>query len=75
MILSSKIDGTDYINASWVRGYQDIKFIATQEPTPKTVAHFWQMVFENNCKMILMLTGHEEKEENTKSRIMHSFIN
>ena len=67
VILSSKVDGTDYINASWIRGYRDSKFIATQGPTPKTCTHFWQMIFENNCQIIIMLTKLKEKQKNNRT--------
>jgi len=48
----------DYINASWVRGYYSPKdFIATQVPTPNTVPDFWQMISENDARIIIMLSG------------------
>ncbi|GBG74211.1 hypothetical protein CBR_g17924, partial [Chara braunii] len=31
-------------------------YIATQGPLPPTVAHFWQMVKEQRCKAVIMLT-------------------
>ena len=49
--------GCDYINANWIRGFHSPKdFIATQGPLDTTVPHFWQMVLENNIKLIIMLT-------------------
>ncbi len=48
----------DYINASWIRGFNHNKeFIATQNPTVDTIPDFWQMVRENNVKLIVMLAG------------------
>jgi protein tyrosine phosphatase len=53
----------DYINASWIRGFSHSKeFIATQNPTVDTIPDFWQMVRENNVKLIVMLTGSKIQE-------------
>ena len=60
-----------YINASWIPGYPDIKdyqkkqkrnkYIATQGPTPLTVGDFWRMIWEKKIKVIAMVTNAEEK--------------
>ena len=57
---------SDYINASWVRGFGDKKsYIATQDPTAKTCPHFWKMIFENQCLMIITLIKMREKQKNS----------
>ncbi|KAL9250149.1 Protein-tyrosine-phosphatase PTP1-like protein [Drosera capensis] len=48
-----------YINASFVQtslGAHAPRFIATQGPLPHTFEDFWEMVFENRCPVIIMLT-------------------
>ncbi|XP_030405968.1 receptor-type tyrosine-protein phosphatase N2 isoform X2 [Gopherus evgoodei] len=51
-------DNSDYINASPVMDHdpRNPAYIATQGPLPATVADFWQMVWENGCVVIVMLT-------------------
>ncbi|KXJ07872.1 Receptor-type tyrosine-protein phosphatase F [Exaiptasia diaphana] len=53
---------SDYINASYIKGYDGStkKYIATQGPTPQTVADFWQMIWEVNSCTIVMLTNLKE---------------
>lgn len=53
---------SDYINANYVRGYKGRPrhYIACQAPLPETVKDFWRMVWEQQCKVILMLTPCEE---------------
>ncbi|XP_052332963.1 receptor-type tyrosine-protein phosphatase N2-like isoform X2 [Oncorhynchus keta] len=49
---------SDYINASPVMDHdpRNPAYIATQGPLPSTVSDFWQMVWENGCVVIVMLT-------------------
>ncbi|KAM3866109.1 receptor-type tyrosine-protein phosphatase N2-like [Diretmus argenteus] len=49
---------SDYINASPMMDHdpRNPAYIATQGPLPSTVADFWQMVWENGCVVIVMLT-------------------
>ncbi|OPJ85322.1 receptor-type tyrosine-protein phosphatase N2 isoform B [Patagioenas fasciata monilis] len=51
-------DSSDYINASPIMDHdpRNPAYIATQGPLPATVADFWQMVWENGCVVIVMLT-------------------
>eukprot|EP00118_Oscarella_pearsei_P015500 m.140176 g.140176 ORF g.140176 m.140176 type:complete len:960 (+) comp38296_c0_seq1:140-3019(+) len=55
---------SDYINANFVRGVADNPkaYIATQGPMESTTNDFWRMVWEQNCGIILMATGLEERE-------------
>ncbi|XP_060246870.1 tyrosine-protein phosphatase non-receptor type 20 isoform X2 [Meriones unguiculatus] len=49
----------DYINASYIKivnGEEEYFYIATQGPLPDTIQDFWQMVMENNCNVIAMIT-------------------
>uniref|UniRef100_A0A663DMM7 Tyrosine-protein phosphatase non-receptor type 13 n=1 Tax=Aquila chrysaetos chrysaetos TaxID=223781 RepID=A0A663DMM7_AQUCH len=55
-----------YINASFIRmpvGNEEFTYIACQGPLPTTVADFWQMVWEQNCTVIAMMTQEVEGEK------------
>uniref|UniRef100_A0A8B9LV78 Protein tyrosine phosphatase receptor type N n=1 Tax=Astyanax mexicanus TaxID=7994 RepID=A0A8B9LV78_ASTMX len=49
----------DYINASIIIDHDPRMpaYIATQGPLPHTIADFWQMVWENGCTVIVMMTA------------------
>lgn len=51
--LAGGSDG-DYINASFIKSPTQQRYIASQGPLPKTVVHFWQMVWENGVTTIVM---------------------
>ncbi|XP_029936530.1 protein tyrosine phosphatase receptor type Na [Myripristis murdjan] len=55
----------DYINASTIIDHDPRlpAYIATQGPLPHTVADFWQMVWENGCTVIVMMTALVEDGE------------
>uniref|UniRef100_A0A673LWF1 protein-tyrosine-phosphatase n=1 Tax=Sinocyclocheilus rhinocerous TaxID=307959 RepID=A0A673LWF1_9TELE len=51
----------DYINASFIEGYQEPKkYIAAQGPKDETVCDFWQMVWEQKSSIVVMVTRCEE---------------
>ncbi|XP_023390544.1 receptor-type tyrosine-protein phosphatase V-like [Pteropus vampyrus] len=48
---------SDYVNASFVPGYtHPQEFIATQGPLKKTLGDFWRLVWEQQVRIIVMLT-------------------
>ncbi|XP_043546634.1 receptor-type tyrosine-protein phosphatase N2 isoform X2 [Chiloscyllium plagiosum] len=56
--VESSHSNLDYINASPIMDHdpRNPAYIAAQGPLPATVADFWQMVWENGCVVIVMLT-------------------
>ncbi|XP_077297678.1 tyrosine-protein phosphatase Lar isoform X3 [Arctopsyche grandis] len=55
------IEGSDYINASFVDGYRYRNaYIATQGPLSETTDDFWRMLWENNSTIVVMLTKLKE---------------
>lgn len=47
----------DYINASYVgASYSPLRYIATQAPLPSSFADFWQLVWDEEVPVIVMLT-------------------
>ncbi|XP_061176198.1 tyrosine-protein phosphatase non-receptor type 1-like [Saccostrea echinata] len=51
----------DYINASFILNQH---YIMTQYPLPRTMGHFWQMVWEQNAPSIVVLS--DDSNENSK---------
>ncbi|KAG8190018.1 hypothetical protein JTE90_000114 [Oedothorax gibbosus] len=55
-------EGSDYINANYIPGYNSPReFIVTQGPLHSTRDDFWRMIWEQNCRSIIMLTRCVEK--------------
>ncbi|XP_045464788.1 tyrosine-protein phosphatase Lar isoform X5 [Harmonia axyridis] len=55
------IEGSDYINASFIDGYRYRKaYIATQGPLADTTDDLWRMLWEHNSTIIVMLTKLKE---------------
>nr|ACE75309.1 protein tyrosine phosphatase [Glyptapanteles indiensis] len=62
-------NGSDYINANYVSGFDGIrKFIATQEPMPTTFDDFWNMIWQENSNIIVMLNGTRQKSQPTSQQ-------
>ena len=41
-----------------IQGYNDPhKFIATQGPLPSTLTHFWHLVWQEKCQVVVMLVN------------------
>ncbi|XP_076022652.1 receptor-type tyrosine-protein phosphatase V-like [Genypterus blacodes] len=54
---------SDYINASFVPGGgSERDFICTQGPLHNTMADFWRMVWEQNVRIIVMVTALRHKD-------------
>jgi len=54
-------DGSDYINASFIQPRTTHKrYIATQGPLPSTYRDFWTVCWEQNVRVIVMLTKQHE---------------
>lgn len=55
------IEGSDYINASFIDGYRYRgAYIATQGPLLDTTEDFWRMLWEHNSTIVVMLTKLKE---------------
>ncbi|KAJ8386362.1 hypothetical protein AAFF_G00170670 [Aldrovandia affinis] len=54
-----------YINANYIRGYGGMvkSYIATQGPMVNTVVDFWEMVWQEDSRIIVMITELKEKKE------------
>ncbi|KAI1488992.1 hypothetical protein F5X96DRAFT_680087 [Biscogniauxia mediterranea] len=60
--LANRPDGTcDYINASHIQASRSHKrYIAAQGPLPATFDDFWSVVWDQDVRVIVMLTAEEE---------------
>lgn len=76
-----KVPGSDYINANYIRWKNDDSlgaelgsdpsgkiYIATQGCLPSTIPDFWQMVWQENCQVIVMTTKETERGKNKCAR-------
>ncbi|KAJ2949383.1 hypothetical protein O0L34_g15295 [Tuta absoluta] len=53
---------SEYINANFITGPGNIRnyYIACQAPLPNTVVDFWRMMWEQNSRVVVMLTEYME---------------
>ncbi|XP_074651513.1 uncharacterized protein LOC141906180 isoform X2 [Tubulanus polymorphus] len=53
---------SEYINANYIKGYRRRPkvYIATQAPMKNTIGDLWRMVWEHQCRIIVMLTALDE---------------
>ncbi|RMX56715.1 hypothetical protein pdam_00015776 [Pocillopora damicornis] len=57
-------EGSDYINATYLAGFwKSEAYIATQYPLAETTDDFWRMVWQENCRSLIMLLSKAEMEE------------
>jgi len=55
------LGGCDYINANYIKSsWSDKRYIATQGPIPATFSDFWNAVWQQDVRVILMLTAEKE---------------
>lgn len=55
---------TDYVNANYIAGLVEghrKRYIATQGCLPVSVSDFWAMVWQDNCRVIVMTTKETER--------------
>lgn len=69
--LVQPVRGSNYINASWIQGQREI---VTQGPLPNTIAHFLQMILEQNVEAIVMLTPTIELSRDGNIRTTENFF-
>lgn len=64
-----KTSKDDFINSSYIRDLSPSTptFIATQAPIPTTMETFWQMIYEQQVFLLVMLVS-------SKSKVRHTFL-
>ncbi|GMR63156.1 hypothetical protein PMAYCL1PPCAC_33351 [Pristionchus mayeri] len=56
------VETSDYINANWIKSYGNGKrFIASQAPLDGTVTDFWRMIWEQDIRVVVMLSNLVER--------------
>lgn len=66
VILFHSSDGSDYINANYISGFDmKNKFIATQEPMATTVDSFYSMIWQENSRVIVMFVDDAKSQSNS----------
>lgn len=58
---SEHTHNSDYVNANYIHGHGRANmYIASQGPVPESMAGFWHMIWENNSRVIVMVTNEVE---------------
>ena len=77
VVLTNPIEGTNYINASWVKNDSLTSitptFIASQGPFEHTIPHFLQMIVENKVRAVVMLTKIKETQKDGTGNLNFAF--
>ncbi|KAK3584361.1 hypothetical protein CHS0354_009272 [Potamilus streckersoni] len=56
------VPGSDYINANYLPGFTKTReYIGCQGPIPATIDDHWRMIWEQNVRVIVMLTQYKEE--------------
>ena len=59
--LQPVVGATDYVNASWVPGYNsDKQFIISQHPNNYSLEQFWHMVWQTDTQLIICLSAFQQ---------------
>ncbi|XP_044741677.1 tyrosine-protein phosphatase corkscrew [Chrysoperla carnea] len=71
--LRGQDEGFEYINANYIQNSEDRDssykvYIATQGCVPSTINDFWFMVWQENCRVIVMTTKEIERGKNKCAR-------
>lgn len=54
-------NGCDYVNANYVKAqWSNKRYISTQAPIPATFSDFWNVVWQQDVRVIVMLTAESE---------------
>lgn len=62
MFLFAGIEGSDYINATWLHGHHKLQeFVVTQHPDMATRGEFWRMLWDHNAQTIVLLSSLDEE--------------
>lgn len=57
-------EGSDYINATFVQGFRRLReYVLTQHPLADTIADFWQMIWDHNMKVMVLLCCDQDGKE------------
>lgn len=52
---------SDYINANWIGGATERSYIATQGPIHATLEDFWHMMWQEEVRVVVMVTNEVEQ--------------